>query len=232
MMKTTSLTSLTSLKTCFMRTAAAVKTKRFIKGFRDDTQGVAAIEFAFIAPVMLVMYFGLLEISMAVSADRKVSHSANVVGDLVTQLTVIDRAEMQDIMEATLAVMNVNPNSISNLTIEVSSYEMLNDGSNTRQRIGYARLGGPITRGAATYNPADIGNRLISVNSGAVVARVNYLHKPITAEFMKNVVLHETFMLKPRGVNPTVVFDDAGKNTFMCSVNGTTGRVGCTASTT
>lgn len=225
------LTDLTSLKTRALATTAVVRAKRFIKDFRDDNQGVAAIEFAFIAPVMLVMYFGLLEISMAVSADRKVSHSANVVGDLVTQLTVIDKAEMQDIMEATLAVMNVNPNSLSNLTIEVSSYEMLNDAAKTRQRIGYARLGGPISRGGATYNPANIGNRLISVNSGAVVARVNYLHKPITAEFMKDVVLHETFMLKPRGTNPTVVFDDAGNNTFMCNVGGN-GRVSCTSSTT
>ena len=229
--------TMTSLKTRFMASTqlagrAARSVKANIQAWREDTQGVAAIEFAFIAPVMLVMYFGLLEISMAIGADRKVSHSANVVGDLVTQVTTVGKTDMEDIMEATLAVLNVNPNSINNLTVEVSSYEMLNDAAKTRKRIGYARLGGPITRGGAVYNPANIGNRLISVNSGAVVARVNYLHKPITAEFMKDVVLHETFMLKPRGANPTVVFDDGtGKNTYMCSIGGS-GKVGCTASTT
>ena len=203
--------------------------KQHLQSFSDDTRGIAAIEFAFIAPVMLGMYFGLLEISMAVAADRKVSHAANVAGDLVTQATVVDRAEMEDIMEATLAVLNVNPNSLGNVTIEVSSFQMLDDGSNTRQRIGYGRLGNPISRGDAVYNPADIGNRLISVTSGAVVARINYTHTPITTEFMKDVVLHETFVLKPRGPE-TIPFDEGGNNTFMCNLNNN--AVNCTASST
>lgn len=226
-----------SLRTRAMSTVSTLSTqpslsriKHHLQAFRADTRGVAAIEFAFIAPAMLVMYFGLLEISMAIDADRKVSHATNVVGDLVTKSTSINKAGMEDIMEATLAVLNVNPNSLGNVTIEVSSYEMLDNAAKTRQRIGYSRLGPPVSRGDAVYNPANIGSRLISVGSGAVVARVNYSHTPITTEFMKDVVLHETFVHKPRGP-VKIPFDEAGNNTFMCSVNGSN-KVTCTASTT
>lgn len=227
----------TSLKTRAIRTVSRFSSLPFVASctqhlhnFRADTRGVAAIEFAFIAPVMLGMYFGLLEISMAIGADRKVSHAANIAGDLVTQGTSVDKAGIEDIMEATLAVLNVNSASLNNVTIEVSSYEMLDDGAKTRQRIGYARLGPEISRGNPVYNPADIGDRLISINSGAVVARVNFLHSPITTQFMSDVVLHETFVLKPRGP-ATVPFDEGGNNTFMCTFTGTD-TVTCPASTT
>lgn len=198
--------------------------------WRDDKSGVAAIEFAFIAPAMLVMYFGLLEISMAMTADRAISHAANVAGDLTTQSATISKADMEDILQATLAVMNIKPGNEANAIIEISSFELLADG--TRERIGYASLGGPIQKGGAVYNPADIGTRLITINSGAVVARVNYLHKPVTTEYMKNVILNETFMLKPR-TSEVVRFEEGASahNTFMCTAASDL-TVSCTSSTT
>ena len=38
-----------------------------------DRRGVAAIEFAFIVPLMLVMFFGVVEFSSGVAVDRKVT---------------------------------------------------------------------------------------------------------------------------------------------------------------
>jgi len=213
-----------------------MRTTRLRKTFgewQDSKEGVAAIEFAFVAPAMLFMYFGLLEISMVVNADRKVSHATNVAGDLVTQSTTISQADMEDIMEATVAVMGVTPSTASAVTIEISSYEMLDDGSNTRQRVGYAIAGNPISKGGpATFDPAAIGNRLISINSGAVVARANYVHTPITTKFVKTMTLHETFMLKPRA-SQTVAFEEGASNhnTFNCAIQSDL-TVSCTASTT
>lgn len=200
-----------------------------IADFRRNKDGVAAIEFAFIAPAMLFMYFGLLEISMAMTADRAVSHSTSVAGDLATQVATINKADMENIMQATLSVMNIKPGNQNNAIVEISSFEL--QGS-TRQRIGYAILNGPIQKGDATYNPADIGDRLITANSGTVVARVNYTHKPVTTEYMSTVILDETFTLKPR-TSEIVTFEEgtSAHNTFTCTAaNDLT--VSCTASTT
>lgn len=51
---------------------------------RDD--GVAAIEFAIILPVLITMYFGVFELTRAIDNSRKVSAFARTVADLTGQL--------------------------------------------------------------------------------------------------------------------------------------------------
>lgn len=201
--------------------------------FTRNEDGVAAIEFAFIAPAMLFMYFGLLEVSLTVGADRKISHATNVAADLVTQVTTVDKTDMEDVLEATLAVMNIKPSNRGKVTIEILSYQMLADPGNTRQRIGYARLGPAIQKGGpATYDPAAIKPRFISTASGTVIARVNYKHSMVTAEYFDEIVLHETFLLRPRA-SAAVPFEEgvAKHNTFMCTAAADL-TVSCIASTT
>lgn len=195
-------------------------------GFKTDNRGVAAIEFAFIAPIMVAMYFGLAEISLAINSDRSVSHSTNVAGDLVTQTDVVGLNDMENIMEASLAVMNINPARRHLATIELSSFRETFDG--TRERIGYARLGPAITKGPANYNPASIDNALINASSGAVVSRVNYSYEPTTFQFMDITTLGEVFILKPR-VSSVIPFDQGGASNFICTASASL-TVSCSAS--
>ncbi len=67
--------------------------------FGQETKGVAAIEFAFLAPLMLLMYVGTMEVSNAVSANRKLSRVSSTVGDLLTQTTCYTDATLTDIMK-------------------------------------------------------------------------------------------------------------------------------------
>lgn len=53
--------------------------------FGRDQRGVSAVEFALIAPMMVLLYFGLAELCQALIAERKASHVASSVGDLVAQ---------------------------------------------------------------------------------------------------------------------------------------------------
>lgn len=55
--------------------------------FWRDGKGVAAIEFAMIVPLMLVMFFGTVEVSSGVAAKRKTSLAARTLSDLVSQET-------------------------------------------------------------------------------------------------------------------------------------------------
>ena len=48
-------------------------------------RGVAAVEFAIILPILTAMFLGVVEVTNAVSVYRKISHAANVIGDLSTQ---------------------------------------------------------------------------------------------------------------------------------------------------
>jgi Flp pilus assembly protein TadG len=50
-----------------------------------DRSGIAATEFAVIVPVMMVMFFGTVEISTGVAVDRKVTLISRTLSDLVSQ---------------------------------------------------------------------------------------------------------------------------------------------------
>jgi len=69
-----------------------------IGSFARDERAAAAIEFAFIAPLMIGMYLATAEITQAVDTQRKVNRLASTVADLITQETKTDPAELQSIL--------------------------------------------------------------------------------------------------------------------------------------
>jgi len=50
-----------------------------------DRRGIAATEFAFIVPIMLVLFFGTVEFSSGIAVDRKVTLMARTLADLTSQ---------------------------------------------------------------------------------------------------------------------------------------------------
>lgn len=201
--------SKTHVFTSALKRSAALPIKFF-----KNRDGVAAIEFALIAPVMIAFYFGLSEISLGIGADRQVTHATSVAGDLATQVTNLDKSDIEDVMTATVAVLGVHSSRLSQVTIELNSYKKNTDGS--IDRVGYARVGPAISVGSATFDPSTLGSNMLNETSGVVVARVNYQYKPATLAFMKNVTLAETFLLKPRK-SLSVPFDEGGKTDFTCT---------------
>ena len=214
---------LTSFKQSLFQSSASLA-----RAYAQCKRGVAAIEFAFVAPIMIMFYFGMSEVAMMISADRQISHTASVVGDLSTQVAAINKADMESIMTAALMVIQADSSDRADVTIELSSYELNADGT-TIDRIGYALMGPAISSGGpATFDPSTISD-MITSTSGAVVARVNYKYEPVTAKFVDNMTLSETFVLKPRK-SISVAYDESGNSTFTCTANADL-SVACTAST-
>jgi Flp pilus assembly protein TadG len=84
----------------------------FADRFRKDCEGVAALEFALIAPIMIMLFVGTLEVSAAVSVNRKVSRISSVVGDLVTQSSDLDASEISNIMDVASDIMEPYSNTV------------------------------------------------------------------------------------------------------------------------
>ncbi len=76
-----------------------------MSGFAADTQALAATEFAVIVPLMLVTFFGTVEISSAVAIDRKVTLIARTLSDLTSQSTTLDDSGMKDTFTASISVV-------------------------------------------------------------------------------------------------------------------------------
>ncbi len=84
----------------------------FADRFRKDCEGVAALEFALIAPIMIMLFVGTLEVSAAVSVNRKVSRISSVVGDLVTQSDKLTASDISNIMDVASDIMEPYSNTV------------------------------------------------------------------------------------------------------------------------
>lgn len=91
-------------------------------------KGVAAVEFALILPVMLLVYLGTLEASTLITMDRKVQSVAGAVGDLVARADeTITASTLQDYFRAASGIMT--PYSPANVRQVVTAVEVRADGT-------------------------------------------------------------------------------------------------------
>jgi Flp pilus assembly protein TadG len=92
--------------------------------FSKSQSGLAAVEFAFVLPLMLAIYLGIVELSNGLSASRKIDLVAHAMSDLTGQTTggsgeaAITDAGMQQIFLAGAAL--IAPLSATSLTITIS----------------------------------------------------------------------------------------------------------------
>lgn len=90
-----------------------------VRRFAGDDGGVSAVEFALLLPVMLTLYLGGVEVTQAVSIDRKVTLVSHTVADLVAQAATVSTTDLTNILAASSAVLA--PYSSSSLKVTVSS---------------------------------------------------------------------------------------------------------------
>ena len=86
--------------------------------FQNDT-GVAAVEFALVLPVILLLMLGATDVTEAVSARRKVTLVANTAADLIGQVSEVDNGYLNNVFMATSAVGA--PLNASNMTVVITS---------------------------------------------------------------------------------------------------------------
>ena len=175
--------------------------------FRNDQGGVAAIEFAIIAPIMIGMYFGLAEIASAIGVDRQVSHATNVAGDLATQQPQITGSQIEEIVSASLRVLGNA--DISKVSMDIESFILpaAGEAPESRGRIRVNNSAGSFTN----FEAGGLDNKILNENSGVVVTRLSYEYAPLKLQFFNtDITLKETFLLKPRRSDAVEIQDGQG----------------------
>lgn len=77
-----------------------------MRNFCRCVQGVAAVEFGFIAPIMLIMLLGVVEVTRAVSIDRRFALVASTIADLVAREEELSAEDVNAIYEIVAQVMS------------------------------------------------------------------------------------------------------------------------------
>jgi Flp pilus assembly protein TadG len=163
---------------------------KFLKG---DERGAAAIEFAMIAPVAILMYCGFAELTIAMMANRRAAHAASVMADLVAQSTSVSSADINDIFNVSNAIMNPFP--ATPMKVRITS--VVADASGV-PRVSWSRGNGmtPFGTGAAV---SGFPPTLLAAGESVIQADVSYAFTSPLRMTLPNVLnFADTFYLKPR----------------------------------
>lgn len=168
--------------------------------FACDRRGVSAVEFAFIAPVMIGLYLGCAEISDGVAADRKVSLIAGALANLPAQVTTISAGDMTNILDASSAI--ITPYSASNLTMTVSCLKI--DGNGIAKVQWSATRNGTARSAGSTYSFSSASSALAVKNSWLLLSEVSYAYTPTVGYTITGTLtLSDKMFMSPRITAPT-----------------------------
>lgn len=228
------MTRKTRFITCLKQRCGSSVGEREPVNFTDDERGIAALEFAILAPIILGVYLGLAELALVLSIDRQISQSVSVAGDLATQTSKLEEADTADIISAVLRVANIS--DTSNYTLHLESFER--DSGGTTTSLGSVVYNSSGTSWLTDVDADSISNNMLDENSGIVIARVAYRYSPMgltntmngsdEKKFLPSIVtLSETFMLKPRQ-SATIDVGSGTGTVITCS--GSANNVSCSES--
>lgn len=98
---------------------------RLLRRYLASTQGMAAVEFALLLPLLLLILFGMMDLGSAIVIKSKVRTAASTVSEIANQYTTIHNSDMSAILGAAAAV--IAPYSVSNASVVLSQITI--DGS-------------------------------------------------------------------------------------------------------
>jgi len=166
----------------------------YLKRLRSDQRGVAAIEFALIAPVAILLYCGFAEITIAMMAERRAAHAASVVADLVSQTPSVSATnDLPDIFNVGNAILYPFPSDtlqmrVTSVTADAQAVPRVT----WSQGHGLGALTGGATISGFPPN-------LLAAGDSVIKADVQYaFNSPLRMMLPNALTFHDTFYLKPR----------------------------------
>lgn len=163
--------------------------------FGRDREGVAAIEFALIAPIMLALYMASVEFQDYFTMDRKLTALNSAAADVVSQDDVITNSEMTDIFSAITSMMA--PYDGTSLRMRVTRVDVDGNGQAT---VGWSD-GRNIT-GYAVGSTYPLPASLATNNTSYIVSESSYTYTAIIGELLPSgITLNRKYYVNPRYVD-------------------------------
>ena len=190
-----------------------------VRGLWNDRSGLAAVEFAMVFPIMVVLYFGVVEFSSAIAVDRKATQVARTLSDLTSQSVSVADADLISFGQAAKAIMTPYPAQplISSIT------EVYVDKATGVTRAQWSRgltIGptGDVTISAGPHNPGDVvvlpTSLAVAKGTYVIWSKVNYTYTPAIGYMMSKtgVPFSDAAFTRPRLVL-CVIYPTGGSST-------------------
>jgi len=170
-----------------------------VQRFLADTRGIAAVEFALVLPLLLILYLGSVEAAALYVSDRKVATIAGSVADLVArQKEEVAASQVEDYFVAARSILG--PLDTDGLVQAVSLLSIDSDGE---ARVVWSLGDGAMGREAGDLFELDADARISQMarNAGGwlVVGEASYPYRPLVGYvFAESVDLRHTEYYLPR----------------------------------
>jgi Flp pilus assembly protein TadG len=173
---------------------------RLLRYWRSE-RGLAAVEFAFVLPIILTMFLGLVELSQASGARAQIINMTSAAGDLVAQESSVTGSDLDSVFSAVNTMLF--PNDTSEATITITS--VIDGGAGNQPVIAWSCSKGKtpvaMTKGSMP-SPALPDGLLAAGGGGSVIwSRVTYRYNSFLTYFLPAwTTWTNDFYLKPRRV--------------------------------
>lgn len=165
------------------------RTKKLARHALQCRKGTAATEFALLLPVLILLFFGLVEASDAMTVNRKVTISGNTMADLTAQSTLLTRTDLNNLLTGVITILE--PNDTTNLQINIVS--VILESGNPIVHWSHDNQGNePYVAGAGFAGLDD--NAVLNAASSLIVVEVTYPYTSDLSHFVIKAPL--TFDLK------------------------------------
>jgi Flp pilus assembly protein TadG len=156
-----------------------------------DEGGTAVVEFAFLLPIMLMLFIGVVEVTNVLRLDRKVVAAAQATADLVTQRREVSDAQLNDILRA--AELILEPFPASALSIGIAGVQF--DAEDGDPEVDWTKS----WNGGSVPDATTLAEGLGGPGEGVVVVQVTYSYTPMFFDFVMSAAdVEETAVLRPR----------------------------------
>ncbi|CAN5323261.1 pilus assembly protein [soil metagenome] len=168
--------------------------RRPLSQFWRDRRGVSAVEFAFIAPVLVFFYFGMAELTTTMMAQRRLSHIASSIGDIVARDTQLTDARRTDVFQVGSVLMAPFPVS----TLRMCIVSITSNAAGTDIVDWSEPSNSPVNCPAAGAT-VDIPTSVLPASTSVIMSKASYDYTPPLKLITKtNFTFRRTFYLRPR----------------------------------
>ena len=169
-----------------------------LRRFGRSKRGVAAVEFAIVAPMMLFIAFGIVEVTFALQANRRVENVASSLADIISRDdNGVSQAELDDLWNAVRPLMW--PSRDTGMQVRVSSVLIT---SPTRAEVVWSEgHGGYAPRAVASTVTLPSG--MMTQGSSFILGEVIYPYEPAIG-----------FVFGPNGLHTLLAPGSASSTTF------------------
>ncbi len=192
-----------------------LRARRVVVDLIENCRGNSAVEFSVIVPIMLVMFFGTIELSSGVAVDRKTTLVARTLSDLTSQLSSSSASQttapdvtdsyIQNVFTSAIAIFQ--PYLAPPATATISQIYIDINKKATIQWSKAATFGAGATQATLVTSGRNTNDVVTSlVPSGLLVkqtylilSEVNYVYTPAVGYVMKTAItLKDSAYTKPR----------------------------------